>query len=405
MKRFIALAVLVLSASTVQATAYSDTTFTYQGELRDNGLPANGFHSMSFRLWDSFANGNQIGPIISTVVEAKSGKFSVELDFGPSAFDHSDRWIQIEVFGNTLFPRQPIHRAPYAIQTRGLFVDANEEVGIGTSNPIAKLQVVGDGNGAAVRITNGSQDDTGLVIGDVFGNARAASIYGLTSSELIKVENEGTGNAAEFYSNDTAVLGNSLTGSGVEGVSSGVGFGKGVYGLALAETGLNYGVLGQSNSSGGYDFFASGAGVNYGSSSSQRWKHNIEPIDDPLEKISQLNGVYFDWDDEHGGHHDIGMIAEEVGAVLPEIVQYEDNGIDAEGMDYSKLTPLLVEAVKHLREEYHKDVDSLRQQFGDEVASLRRESETEIKSLKADLSKLRLIIDELVKAGGEQDDR
>ena len=45
------------------------------------------------------------------------------------------------------------------------------------------------------------------------------------------------------------------------------------------------------------------------------------------------------------------MIAEEVGKVLPEIVVYEENGIDASGMDYSKITPLLIEAVKALKAE------------------------------------------------------
>lgn len=45
------------------------------------------------------------------------------------------------------------------------------------------------------------------------------------------------------------------------------------------------------------------------------------------------------------------MVAEEVGEVVPEIVAYEANGIDANGMDYSKLTPLLVEALKELRDE------------------------------------------------------
>jgi hypothetical protein len=59
-----------------------------------------------------------------------------------------------------------------------------------------------------------------------------------------------------------------------------------------------------------------------------------------------IRGVFFDWDTEHGGQHDVGMIAEEVGKVLPEIVVYEDNGVDASGMDYSKITPLLVEAIK-----------------------------------------------------------
>ena len=46
----------------------------------------------------------------------------------------------------------------------------------------------------------------------------------------------------------------------------------------------------------------------------------------------QLRGVTYDWNKSHGGHRDIGMIAEEVGQVLPEIVQYEPNGIDAIGL-------------------------------------------------------------------------
>ena len=55
----------------------------------------------------------------------------------------------------------------------------------------------------------------------------------------------------------------------------------------------------------------------------------------------------------------MGMKTEEVGEVLPEIVQYEENGIDATGMDYSKLTSLLVEAVKALK----KKNDKLQEQY------------------------------------------
>jgi len=100
-----------------------------------------------------------------------------------------------------------------------------------------------------------------------------------------------------------------------------------------------------------YDFYAGGPGTNYGSPSSIRWKTDIIPIDNPLKKVLNLRGVYFNWDQEHGGEHDMGMIAEEVGRVLPEIVEYEEDGIYTTGMDYSKLTPLLVEAVKALKEE------------------------------------------------------
>jgi len=133
------------------------------------------------------------------------------------------------------------------------------------------------------------------------------------------------------------------SGVGVYGVASG-NDGRGVFGYAYGSNGK--GVVGIGNA---YAFYAAGPGINYGEASSIRWKTNVVEIDNPLEKLAELRGVYFDWDEEHGGLHDIGCIAEEVGKILPEIVVYEENGIDADGMDYSKLTPILIEAIKALQ--------------------------------------------------------
>jgi hypothetical protein len=136
-----------------------------------------------------------------------------------------------------------------------------------------------------------------------------------------------------------------------------------------AAGGTTHGVYASIASTGGYDFYAGGSvGIRYGQPSSRRWKHNIKPIDSPLDRIEQIRGVWFDWDAEHGGRHDVGMIAEEVGKVLPEIVAYEANGIDASGMDYSKMSPLLVEAIKALRAE--KDAEIAR--LNDRIEELER---------------------------------
>jgi len=89
--------------------------------------------------------------------------------------------------------------------------------------------------------------------------------------------------------------------------------------------------------------------------SSRRWKKNIEPIEGALEKVEQLRGVSFDW--KSTDKHDIGMIAEEVGEVIPEVVAYEENGRDAKSIDYGRMAALLVEAVKELKEE-NKDLRS-----------------------------------------------
>ena len=82
---------------------------------------------------------------------------------------------------------------------------------------------------------------------------------------------------------------------------------------------------------------------------SKRWKTNIKPIEGALEKVARLQGVSFIWkaDDKPG----IGLIAEDVGEVFPEVVTYEKNGVDAESLDYDHLTAVLVEAVKELKAE------------------------------------------------------
>jgi len=78
--------------------------------------------------------------------------------------------------------------------------------------------------------------------------------------------------------------------------------------------------------------------------SSRRWKTNIKTIEGALEKVQRLRGVYYDR--KETGKHDIGLIAEEVGEVIPEVVAYEENGTDAASVDYPRLVALLIEAIK-----------------------------------------------------------
>jgi hypothetical protein len=78
--------------------------------------------------------------------------------------------------------------------------------------------------------------------------------------------------------------------------------------------------------------------------SSGRWKTNIRTLAGALEKVERLRGVSYDR--KADGKHEIGVIAEEVGQVVPEVVAYEENGVDAQGVDYSRLTAVLIEAVK-----------------------------------------------------------
>jgi len=78
-------------------------------------------------------------------------------------------------------------------------------------------------------------------------------------------------------------------------------------------------------------------------------KDNIRPIESAIFKVQQIRGVEFDWNEkstelQQEKGHDVGLIAQEVEKVLPEIVQIREDGIKA--IQYEKVVPLLVEAIK-----------------------------------------------------------
>lgn len=123
--------------------------FTYQGQLRSGGTPVNDTADVEFTLWDADTAGNMIGSVLAADnVNVVEGVFTVNLDFGVMAFNGDARWLEIAVRSpagvggfTTLSPRQPINGAPYALQTRGLYVDDQLRVGIGNASPQHPLSI------------------------------------------------------------------------------------------------------------------------------------------------------------------------------------------------------------------------------------------------------------------------
>ncbi len=563
--RWIRLAVIGLML--VGVTAIADplgTGFTYQGLLKDNGNPANGSYNVDFALWDALSGGSQVGSTIQFInLPITGGLFAIELDFGSSVYDGSQRWLEVTVNGNVLTPRQSLSGSPYSIQTRGVFVDDAGNVGIGTTNPSWEFEVVNPAPGDGVESGVTAEDASGAIAAysstlpppfdhfggrvSLFGNAldvRADGTAGdirfytggpLPANERMRITHEGnvgigtdlpycpldvhnsgssgqvlrlvsdqsygymrfveglTARAYLGYGDDGDLLVNALPNSfAINGLDTAIHFavdsdaekgitidtegdvsigatdapndlsklyvrtstagsaaavegiavgnsdinnyggkfsaygvrGAGVYGVSDSDEGRGVvgsadgdygrGVYGETYGSSGsgvygyarggpdsvgvfgygfntWDFYAGGPGGHYGEISSIRWKRNIRNIDNPLEKLARLRGVYFDWDEEHGGQHDMGMIAEEVGKVVPEVVLYEANGIDANGMDYGKLTPLLVEAVNALRAEKNTEIDALR-----------IEKDAEIAELKQRINEMERLIEKLMTKGTEK---
>ncbi len=101
-------------------------TFTYQGQLKQDGVPSDATVALTFSLWDALGSGDpptggtQVG-LTQTIsgVLVTNGLFTVTLnaggEFGSDAFTGSARWLQISVNGTPLSPRQPLTAAPAAL--------------------------------------------------------------------------------------------------------------------------------------------------------------------------------------------------------------------------------------------------------------------------------------------------
>lgn len=106
-------------ATSVQAQAI-DPGFTHQGELSDNGSPANGAYDLRFRVYDAVVGGVQQGPQLLQTLGVTNGRYTVRLDFTAAAFNGNKRWLEIDVRPTgagpytTLTPRQELTVAPHA---------------------------------------------------------------------------------------------------------------------------------------------------------------------------------------------------------------------------------------------------------------------------------------------------
>ena len=76
--------------------------------------------------------------------------------------------------------------------------------------------------------------------------------------------------------------------------------------------------------------------------SAQRYKTNIQPLDNQIDNIKGLNPVTYDW---KTGGKDIGFLADELNETYPELVAKDKFG-DVSGINYSKMVSLLVKSVQ-----------------------------------------------------------
>ena len=85
--------------------------------------------------------------------------------------------------------------------------------------------------------------------------------------------------------------------------------------------------------------------------SDKRLKTDIEPITNALDKVSQMQGVYYKRNDIDNAKQQVGVLAQDMEAVLPQVVLTADDEMQTKSVDYGKLTAVLIESIKQLRNE------------------------------------------------------
>ena len=192
---------------------------------------------------------------------------------------------------------------------------ASVNVGIGTSAPVRQLHVVGDQ--ATFRMDRPTNTTAFMLVRtDGSGNPLKTFVVGTNAS---------ASNTGEFVIND---LGTAVSGGGSRR-------------MTIA-------------TDGSVNFPGAVTGASFTPVSSIAHKTNVKTYDNALETVKKLRGVSFNWKDS--GKPSVGLIAEEVDKVIPEVVAHNDK--DATGVNYDSLVGVLVEAVK----EQQTELDTLREQ-------------------------------------------
>ena len=129
----------------------------------------------------------------------------------------------------------------------------------------------------------------------------------------------------------------------------------------------NFAINGIPNTS--YKLYVNGNAYATGAwgSSDKRWKKNITPLKDSLNKVLSLQGVNYDWRVEEfpsmnfTAGKQVGVIAQEVEQIIPEIVNTESAGYKA--VAYDKITAVLIEALKELKLEKDSEIKAQQENF------------------------------------------
>jgi len=315
-----------------------DYVFKYGNTYNGNYATSGTAFAVISNGGNTFFNGGNVG--IGTT--SPSARLHIGESGAPAQLwlQRTDGYNPVKLIGGTLADGNGFK---ITMNTTDAFaITSGGNVGIGTTSPDTPLSTArgivinsGASNDVQIRMQNNATGSTGSDGGllSISGsqmylwNYEASNlIFGTNNSERMRIDssgNIGIGTTSISYrvdiSGDARILSGSL-------------------GVGVAPNATD-GRIDASNDIVAY------------STSDQRLKENVTPIENALEKVKTLTGVEFDWKEEtahvHGYHgHDVGIIAQDVQAVLPEAVRTNESGYLS--VRYEKMIALLIEANKEL---------------------------------------------------------
>ena len=236
-----ALVVTLASALTLSAQTLG-TAFTYQGQLKESGLPANGLYDLQVCLYDSLVNPTTLGcapDVDDAPVEA--GLFTITLDFGAAAFVGQERFLELRVRAGAssgaytaLLPRQLVRPAPEALRANaasaapwsGLTgVPAGFADGVdGNSGGTVTSVSAGAGlSGGSITGSGTLSVDTALIQSRVSGNCPAGQYLRQVNADgtVVCAADANSGGTVTSIATGTGLTGGPISASGSIAIAAG----------------------------------------------------------------------------------------------------------------------------------------------------------------------------------------
>jgi hypothetical protein len=254
--------------------------------------------------------------------------------------------------GNSNVHTENTKDGPYVKEKAKLFIAENGNVGIGTTTPEAELDVQGQIIGGF-----GARTTSGVLDWNDTSNIRSGSGYTLLRGNSAN----GPGPANYFHPFNFEYGKKDGTGNITQ---LAIPYGR--------TSSMNKGMYMRGRYKGSWSpwwrFLTE-------DSSDARLKEDIVGIDDALHRVSQLRGVNYQWTDQSRGESpQIGVIAQEVEEVFPEVISTDNQGYKS--VSYGKLVAPLIEAVKELKAE-NEDLKLRLEQLSIRLAALEEKQDTD----------------------------